>query len=341
MDRPEITPNGPELLDRSTGPTCEHGAYADLCITCHPDPYAARIAELEAEGLSTSDAQAVADAELATGERSEDPRADLESAASAEPAAFDRPTALEEEFPAVAARRAASAPTPAPERRTIGTHDHDAPPPIGYGHGCYACDEWAIRDRTALLAAEGVRPDPALVRGVRATLEGDRLREQEEASRYDSIEGVYPPGPAAEELPALTIAIDYDPALIDSIAWSAVLNDVSGSIAQFEGSSAEEVLRAAAAEIEQYVTGVSGEAPDDLDEPWSRHADDEHPIRWSPADGDTPAHLTLEEAIERLLRGGAYDDRESVEALLRQGVTLRTEFAFYQLAEAAEKEATR
>lgn len=26
-----------------------------------------------------------------------------------------------------------------------GIHHHDAPPPIAWGQGCPACDEWAIR----------------------------------------------------------------------------------------------------------------------------------------------------------------------------------------------------
>lgn len=67
-------------------------------------------------------------------------------------------------------------------------------------------------------------------------------------------------------------------------------------------------------------------------EPFSETLDREHPVRWSPADGDTPMYLTLKGAIERLGSWGF--DPERVEAYLLEGGSLRTSFAFYQIDEA-------
>lgn len=69
-----------------------------------------------------------------------------------------------------------------------------------------------------------------------------------------------------------------------------------------------------------------------LQEPWSRTRDAEHPVRWSPADGDTPAYLTLRGAAERL-SGYRTDSVDDIAALLLQGVPLRTPFAFYAIDE--------
>ena len=70
--------------------------------------------------------------------------------------------------------------------------------------------------------------------------------------------------------------------------------------------------------------------PTDLQEPFARERDDAHPVRWSPADGDTPAYLTLKGAAERLARyfGG---DPADYEADLLCGGPTRTPFAFYQI----------
>lgn len=68
----------------------------------------------------------------------------------------------------------------------------------------------------------------------------------------------------------------------------------------------------------------------DLREPFSRTRDDAHPVRWSPADGDTPAYLTLRGAVERL--AGYYTDEPPwIETTLRKGVPIRTPFAFYMI----------
>lgn len=79
----------------------------------------------------------------------------------------------------------------------------------------------------------------------------------------------------------------------------------------------------------------------DLQEPFARERDAEHPVRWSPADGDTPAYLTLKGAAERLARffgrGQDWTEAQAVEwycAELATGRPLRTPFAFYQVDEA-------
>lgn len=69
----------------------------------------------------------------------------------------------------------------------------------------------------------------------------------------------------------------------------------------------------------------------DLAEPFARERDSEHPVRWSPADGDTPAYLTLKGAVERLTRDGG--DPVAVREGLQAGRQFRTMFAFYQLDE--------
>lgn len=70
---------------------------------------------------------------------------------------------------------------------------------------------------------------------------------------------------------------------------------------------------------------------DELQEPWARERDTEHPVRWSPADGDTPAFLTLKGAVERLTRDGG--NPAAVRDGLLAGRPYRTMFAFYQIDE--------
>jgi hypothetical protein len=70
---------------------------------------------------------------------------------------------------------------------------------------------------------------------------------------------------------------------------------------------------------------------DQLKEPFSTTRDEQHPVRWSPADGDTPAYLTLKGALERLA-GYGYEAAETRERLLRH-VPVRTPFAFYMIDE--------
>ena len=71
----------------------------------------------------------------------------------------------------------------------------------------------------------------------------------------------------------------------------------------------------------------------DLKEPFSSTRDDQHPVRWSPADGDTPAYLTLKGAVERL--AGYGHDPVEAEARLRRHQPIRTPFAFYMIDEEA------
>lgn len=73
-----------------------------------------------------------------------------------------------------------------------------------------------------------------------------------------------------------------------------------------------------------------------LQEPWSRERDAAHPVRWSPADGDTPAYLTLKGAAERLASyyGDPERDVDFWTGALQDGRPLRTPFAFYQVDEA-------
>lgn len=73
-----------------------------------------------------------------------------------------------------------------------------------------------------------------------------------------------------------------------------------------------------------------------MKEPFSDTRDAEHPVRWSPADGDTPAYLTLKGAVERLTRDGG--DPEKVREHLLRGGQERTMFAFYQIDEASMTE---
>lgn len=68
-----------------------------------------------------------------------------------------------------------------------------------------------------------------------------------------------------------------------------------------------------------------------LREPFSTTRDEAHPVRWSPADGDTPAYLTLKGAVERLT-GYGYDPVE-VRAGLLAHRPYRTPFAFYMIDE--------
>jgi hypothetical protein len=67
--------------------------------------------------------------------------------------------------------------------------------------------------------------------------------------------------------------------------------------------------------------------PSQLSEPFSNRRDAQHPVRWSPADGDTPAYLTLKGAVERLTRWGIVNAEQSLLA----GALLRTDFAFYAI----------
>ncbi len=64
-------------------------------------------------------------------------------------------------------------------------------------------------------------------------------------------------------------------------------------------------------------------------EPFSDRCDAEHPVLWQPADGDTPAYLTLKGAVERLA-GYGYD-ADSARRVLLAGHPLRTPFAFYRI----------
>jgi hypothetical protein len=66
-----------------------------------------------------------------------------------------------------------------------------------------------------------------------------------------------------------------------------------------------------------------------LFEPWNATRDAAHPVRWSPADGDTPAYLTLKGAAERLAGYGIAAD--VARSTLLAGQQLRTPFAFYQI----------
>lgn len=68
---------------------------------------------------------------------------------------------------------------------------------------------------------------------------------------------------------------------------------------------------------------------DNLKEPFSFFRDTEHPVRWSPADGDTPVYLTVKGALERL--AGYHIDPAVTERTLLSGVPLRTPFAFYMI----------
>jgi hypothetical protein len=72
---------------------------------------------------------------------------------------------------------------------------------------------------------------------------------------------------------------------------------------------------------------------EDMAEPFSRQRNAEHPVRWSPADGDTPAYLTLKGAGERLAKTNGGDPKE-YEGLLLEGRLLRSMFAFYAIDEA-------
>lgn len=60
--------------------------------------------------------------------------------------------------------------------------------------------------------------------------------------------------------------------------------------------------------------------------------DDEHPVRWTPADGGPARFITLEGAVARLCRDGG--DPEATRTGLLAGQMFRTMFAFYQLDEA-------
>jgi hypothetical protein len=66
-----------------------------------------------------------------------------------------------------------------------------------------------------------------------------------------------------------------------------------------------------------------------MQEPFSTTRDEQHPVRWSPADGDTPAYLTLKGAVERLSRW--FGDTEEIAAGLKRGQVFRTDFAFYKV----------
>jgi hypothetical protein len=73
-------------------------------------------------------------------------------------------------------------------------------------------------------------------------------------------------------------------------------------------------------------------SPSQLSEPFSNRRDAQHPVRWSPADGDTPAYLTLKGAAERLERYGVSNAEQS----LLGGALLRTRIAFYAIDDPAE-----
>ena len=68
-----------------------------------------------------------------------------------------------------------------------------------------------------------------------------------------------------------TLSIDFDPALVDEVAWSAQLTDAAGqSLATFEGPSVHDVLLAAAVEVDRFVAGarcpVAAQRPADAGE---------------------------------------------------------------------------
>lgn len=68
--------------------------------------------------------------------------------------------------------------------------------------------------------------------------------------------------------------------------------------------------------------------------PFARFRDADHPVRWSPADGDTPAYLTIKGAAERLRRYFPADFARDFEEDLKAGQILRTPFAYYAIDEA-------
>lgn len=68
---------------------------------------------------------------------------------------------------------------------------------------------------------------------------------------------------------------------------------------------------------------------DTLAEPFSERRDAEHPVTWQPADGDTPAYITLKGACERL--AGYGHDPEAARRTLLDGHPIRTPFAFYRI----------
>jgi hypothetical protein len=58
--------------------------------------------------------------------------------------------------------------------------------------------------------------------------------------------------------------------------------------------------------------------------------DADHPIRWESADGRETAWLSVDDAAARLARWYSVPVAQIAEAL-REGTTLRTDFAFYHL----------
>ncbi len=70
---------------------------------------------------------------------------------------------------------------------------------------------------------------------------------------------------------------------------------------------------------------------------FAEHPDDEHPIRWQPANGEEPMYLPLFEAVRRLVGYGFTED--DVTRGLLAGAPFRTPFAFYQLHERIERSA--
>lgn len=62
--------------------------------------------------------------------------------------------------------------------------------------------------------------------------------------------------------PTVTLNIEYDPALIDSIAWQATLSDEDGRpITVLQGASAYDVTAAAAAFIDRHVADALRRRP--------------------------------------------------------------------------------
>lgn len=62
-------------------------------------------------------------------------------------------------------------------------------------------------------------------------------------------------------IPTVTIAVEHDENLIDSIAWQATLTDEDGQLlATFQGASAYDVTLAAAPIIDRHVADVRRQA---------------------------------------------------------------------------------
>lgn len=60
---------------------------------------------------------------------------------------------------------------------------------------------------------------------------------------------------------------------------------------------------------------------------WSDDRDDDHPVRWTSADGIDVRWTTLDNAVDRLVGYG--HDRDTARSLLLGGRQLQTSFAYY------------